>query len=142
MERLLVAGLSGLSLIAGTLVYLVWRGTSIYAFRWLGTVGLIGPVLSLRLWAGDLITPSGWWLESLPGGLWALSGALAMRVVWWRNHSAHSRCWLAAVPALGVCSEIGQLAGVPGTFDIGDLAAYGLAVLFAIVVTHLVEGRV
>ncbi|MCL2193739.1 MAG: hypothetical protein FWB78_10125 [Treponema sp.] len=64
---------------------------------------------------------------NLPHGLWCLSALLVIRAVWLTNvkwRAVYAGVFLVAASL----AEIVQLsANVPGTFDLGDLASYGIA---------------
>jgi len=76
----------------------------------------------------DTGTPWGYlFVFSLPHGLWCLSGLLVIRAVWltdtkWR--AVYGGIFVAIASSV----EIMQLSEVmPGTFDLLDLASYGIA---------------
>jgi hypothetical protein len=130
------------ALLAGTFIYITERPTSLVAFGWLAVLGLGDAVSALRGWSDARLVGGGdWILWSMPAGLWAFAGAIAMRLVWWRDYSRVSVLWFVTIPLLGVASEFGQLGGVPGTFDVADIAAYVAAGLLAVPVTNLLEAR-
>jgi len=73
-------------------------------------------------------TPWGYiFVFNLPHGLWCLSGLLVIRAVWPTNtkwRAVYGGIFVAAASSV----EIMQLGEVmPGTFDLLDLASYGIA---------------
>jgi len=64
---------------------------------------------------------------NLPHGLWCLSGLLVIRAIWltdtkWR--AVYGGAFVAAASSI----EVSQLSeNLPGTFDVLDLASYGIA---------------
>ena len=109
-------------------------GMCIYLFfRDLGAIALFAWMRKPLLLDTPLIpsnTDAVWgrlFVFNLPHGLWALSGLLIIRAIWltdvkWR--AVYGGIFLAIVSAL----EIGQLSeNRHGTFDVLDLASYGVA---------------
>lgn len=130
------------ALLVGTLIYLAARPTSLYVFTWLDYLGLHSSVIDIRNWISiDAVHFPGWLLWSLPAGLWVFSGAMTMRVIWWRDKSWGGYLWFSAIPLLGLASELGQLGIVPGTFDLVDVVIYGMASLISVSTLVLVENN-
>lgn len=113
-------------LVAGILIYLLWRSPSLVVFHWLAGIGFLEPVLALRSFAQP-IGPAmpHWVLFSLPDGLWAYSLSSAILLAW-QGHSSRSwLIWFVLAAILGLFSEIGQYMDlVPGTFDFADALCY------------------
>ena len=139
-KRFLVSVLSLTSLIVGGVAYVAWRPHSLYLFTWLEILGLENLVILVRHYLGDADITR-WLLWSAPSGLWAFSGALAMRVLWWKTWSLQAWCWSVVIPLSGIASELGQLAGIPGTFDPVDLGAYVVGCLLAALVVFVLETK-
>lgn len=71
---------------------------------------------------------------NLPHGLWALSGLLVIRAVWltdtrWR--AVYAGMFVAAASTIELM-QLGET--MPGTFDVLDLASYGIAAFLESVV--------
>jgi len=140
--RIFLGVVSVATLLLGILIYLAARPTSLYAFIWLNHLGLHSAVIDVRYWlSSSAALFSGWLLWSLPAGLWVFSGAIAMRVIWWRDKSWGGYLWFSTIPLLGMVSELGQLGVVPGTFDPVDVVTYGMASLIAVPVFLLLENN-
>jgi hypothetical protein len=80
---------------------------------------------------------------NLPHGLWCLSGLLVIRAIWLGNtkwRAIYGGIFLVAVSSL----EIMQLnKNIPGTFDVLDLASYGIfAFLESIIYNKFIKRRV
>lgn len=140
--RIYLGFVSVAALLLGVLIYLADRPTSLYAFTWLNYLGLHSAVIDVRNWLSTGAAHfSGWLLWSLPAGLWVFSGAMAMRVIWWRDKSWAGYLWFSTIPFLGLVSELGQLGIVPGTFDPIDVITYGMASLIAVSLVAVVENN-
>lgn len=140
--RIFLGFVSVAALLFGVLIYLADRPTSLYAFAWLNYLGLHSPVIDVRNWlSAGAAHFSGWLLWSLPAGLWVFSGAIAMRVIWWRDKRWAGYLWFSTIPFLGLASELGQLGIVPGTFDPADVITYGMASLIAVTLVAVVENN-
>jgi hypothetical protein len=112
--------------LAGSVIYLLFRGTDISVFRIIEFVGLGPAVYEARLLARPL-NPyfSGFTIYSLPTGLWALSFIYSVIAVWrgaLKSISALLAILLVVLVVQG--SELAQATGlVAGTFDKGDFLA-------------------
>jgi hypothetical protein len=131
--RLLVT--VALPLLAGGLIYLLWRTPDGWIFRAFEQLGLSGAVAAIQQWAGAVKPRLPWWfLYSLPDGLWVFAGTSWMALIW--SGSRHRRAaalWIALCPALAVGGEVAQLhPAVSGTFALLDLLFYALGALLAV----------
>lgn len=118
------------SIVAGGLVYLGCRPTSLYLFKWCG-IDEATPWLSrLREFMEGKLPY--WAIYELPAGLWAMSYALFILPIWQFN-LRESIPYLSVIPTLGLISEILQLFGmIPGNFDIIDIVSYLLGTALGI----------
>jgi hypothetical protein len=126
-----------LPVIVGALIYLAWRSTDLWVFRWMETLGLDQYVRRLRTVAVPLrqYMPS-FVLFSLPDGLWTYGLIASLRLVWRSENCRAAYSWVGLATALSVLPELGQAVGlVPGTFDLADLLAMTSAVLCAMAIT-------
>jgi len=117
------------AMLLGGLTYVLHRPESLWMFRWFEALGLDGVVQAMRTaplarsWR-----PPEWWVGSAPAALWLASGILALRAAWTGPSDPARPVWLLLLLAAAAAGEIGQAIGVvPGTFDLVDLAAMGVA---------------
>ena len=96
-----------LPLLAGTMLYLLWRPDSLLVFQWIATVGLTDPVAVARAMMEAWPVPP-WVLYALPGGLWVFAGTTAVAAVWWGAWHAEARIWGLLPTLLGCLHELGQ----------------------------------
>lgn len=119
-------------LLIGSLIYLLWRPSTLLVFAWLDVVGLEKPVQWVRAFSLPVLPdiPS-WIVYSLPNGVWAYAFTSSMCLVWRGKATGCSGIrffWISLGPMLGIGSEISQLFGaVPGVFDRLDLILLSLA---------------
>lgn len=135
----LCTGLLGfLCLFLGALIYLLWRQKELLGFQLLDACGL-GPCIdAIRSRATTLLDPTEYMdnpyvdflLYSLPDGLWTLGYMLCIHT--WISISefrslTQRLCLISICPLLGIGTELLQAVGwLNGTFDWGDLLAYGV----------------
>lgn len=117
------------SFVAGAVIYLLYRPSSLLGFSVIGHLGLAPVAEGLRSWASPCPWPD-WVIYCLPNGLWSLAYVLVVDACM-HFCTTRGKCLFAAViPALGCLSELLQLAGtLPGTFDSGDLLCYSTPLL-------------
>lgn len=123
-----------LALVAGGLVYLLWRSPTLWMFGWCEALGLGRHLASLRAVA-EQHEPPHWLLYSFPDGAWAFAGTVVMRGIWVSGKGAMKLFWIFVIPVLAIGSEIGQRFGfIPGGFDFNDLVACVVAVSLAFLI--------
>lgn len=124
-------------LFAGTLVYIIFRPTSLLMFRWSDSLGLTGAIASLRTLSGfDRYLPD-WIVYSLPFALWVSFYLFLLRGIWWGSSSTARHIWIWCVPVIAISAEIAQSLGlIPGRFDQVDLIAIILCVALYSVAFH------
>lgn len=111
-------------LVAGGMIYLLYRPCTLLMFHVVGWLGLASVVDGWRE-AATFCRPSDFVVYSLPAALWATSYALIAAYITRSQPRAGRLLAISIVPALGVASEIMQAAGwLPGTFDWADLCCY------------------
>lgn len=127
-----------LPLLAGGLLYLLFRAPSLRLFEWFRVIGLEPCILAARASLESLgMRPPSWVLYTLPDGLWVYTATACMAWIWQGSRGAARWGWMAAGPGLGLGSELGQLVGLmPGTFDPLDLIACGVAAVLAFALTQ------
>jgi hypothetical protein len=113
-----------LPLLSGTAVYLLWRSPTLLVFSWVRASGVDGIVMTIRAIVRPMVELlPGWFLYSLPDGLWVYSFT-AFLLATWRGTppSVATFAWLLAPTTLAVGGEVLQaFRVVPGTFDIADI---------------------
>lgn len=126
---LLLTGM--LLLLAGGLLYVLYRPTTLLLFHAAYALGLHSTIAGWRLWA-SACRPPAFIVYTLPAGLWALSYVLIVAALAVPLNPARRLVAMAAMPLLGLLSELMQGAGLlPGIFDWGDLALYVAAIVAA-----------
>lgn len=126
--------LSFLSLLAGGMIYVLWRPYTLKMFGWFSTIGIDNVVENFRcsLSTTKVFLPK-WFVYSLPQGLWCLSGYFFIHALWMNLFSLEEQIWLALILCLGICIETFQLFGfLPGIFDFVDVVWIVLPYLFAL----------
>ena len=120
----LISGVT--SLLAGALIYLLFRGKNLLGFMLLRRIGLEPLADRMRSYAADVRLPD-LVVDSLPGGLWALGYILVIDSIFGHQSRSTRIVWASVIPLLGVCSEVLQGVGLlPGVFDLWDLVCYAL----------------
>lgn len=122
-KPLLLHGL--LPVFIGGMIYIIWRSTTLWMFDWFAALRITGLINALRMLAFPV---PGWFIYSLPSGLWLYSFSFSLNYVWVDAKTPYRFFWLALAPVAAIGSELGQLAGfVPGTYDHADLGLYVVA---------------
>jgi len=128
--------ISALALLAGGLVYILFRPSEIVFFSWIRAIGFDNWFNLVR----NSSLPSSpklpeWIVYSLPDGLWAFAYALLITVIWKGSNSRIKLFWMASIPLLVLGYEILQYANIiPGTFSIQDIALGIAGVTIGIIV--------
>ena len=129
----LISGVT--SLLAGALIYLLFRGKNLLGFMLLRRIGLEPWADRMRSYTADVRLPDVF-VNSLPGGLWALGYILVIDSIFSHQSRSTRIVWASVIPLLGVCSEVLQGVGLlPGVFSSWDLICYVLP--FIIFVTRI-----
>ncbi|PHR49851.1 MAG: hypothetical protein COA32_01570 [Fluviicola sp.] len=111
-------------LLIGSIIYILFRGDSIFVKSWLDLKN--HTIQSIKL-------PS-WMIYSFQDGLWAYSFVSAMNLLW--KNSKHIYLWLFISIILIFGHEVGQGAGIiHGTFDLVDIFFYCLGVILSLLFT-------
>lgn len=127
---------SFLPLLAGTLIYLLWRVDTLVAFRWLSMIHMSEIIVAARGLVGSWAPhfPE-WFLYNLPDGLWVFAATNAMAAIWLHDRHAGARLWVLLPAILALLSEGGQYTNhLPGTFCVGDVVAYLAGTFLALLV--------
>jgi hypothetical protein len=132
-----------LPIVAGGIVYLLFRDPRLWMFRWAAWIGLDGLIAAARVHS----LPHGpsmpeWLLFSFPDGVWVFAGTAFFARLWHDGRWAQRLCWIGVAPAMAIGGEVGQALGlVPGTFDGTDLVSYAVAAALALGVATAAVGR-
>ena len=129
----LISGVA--SLLAGAVIYLLFRSKNLLGFELLNRIGVEPWADRMRSYTADVKLPDVV-VNSLPGGLWALGYILVIDSIFGNQSRSTRIVWASVIPLLGVCSEVLQGVGLlPGVFDLRDLVCYALP--FIIFVTRI-----
>lgn len=129
--------LSGLLLLVGSCIYILFRTTSLRVFEWIGKAHLSDEVGVLRYKLQDIVIDD-WILFCLPDACWSASYITLTDAIW-KHAAAKSKVYFASIiPLIGVASELLQFFRVvPGYFDIIDIIAYILPlIIYIIIISH------
>jgi hypothetical protein len=112
-----------IALVAGGIIYLLFRPGEVLLFHWMRTLGFDHLISYFRQisFSIKLHLPE-WIVYSLPNGLWAFAYALLITRIWAGSKSGFRYLWIASIPALVLGYEILQFTGtIPGTFCFQDI---------------------
>ena len=116
--------LAGLMLLAGGMLYLLFRPRTLVMFRVADWLGWSAVITDMRAVAAAGTLPE-WVVYWLPNALWTTSYILMTEALSAGSHPRQKLLKAGLIPALGMVSELLQGWGViRGTFDWWDLAAY------------------
>ena len=114
------------SLILGTLIYILFRASTLKIFTWLNYLGI--NILDNNIRKSALTISNhipDWILLSLPDGLWLFSYVSLMLYIWKNTITVQNLFWISIIPAVAIASETAQYFGIlQGTFDPMDLLLY------------------
>ena len=120
-----------LTLLCGGFIYAVFRSRISVLFRLFDFLSIDKYIENLRASASreKAILP-GWFLFSLPDGLWIFSYMSLILLIWGNRITRHNMIWIFSVPTIIILLEVGQgFKLVKGTFDIADLFFYLLGII-------------
>lgn len=124
-------------LVAGGLIYTLFRPTTLLGFRLTDAIGL-SPLINN--WRTALATqqPAPFIVYCLPNGLWSAAFILIMDRLFAHQPLRHRLCWTAVIPGIGITAELLQAVGiVPGTFDWLDILCYAVPYLVYVGIIRL-----
>lgn len=124
-------------LVAGGLIYTLFRPTTLLGFRLTDAIGL-SPIINN--WRTALATqqPAPFIVYCLPNGLWSAAFILIMDRLFAQQSLRQRLCWTAIIPAIGIAAELLQAVGiVPGTFDWLDILCYAVPYLVYVGIIRL-----
>jgi hypothetical protein len=127
-----------LPLLVGSAFYIFYRPTNIIIFDLLSAIGVRPVLSSLRSFLQtELPIKNEDMLYSVPTGLWAFSLLSFVLIVWSGRTSIIKYLSIFTAVVVVEGSEIGQLAFLPGTFDMNDLACNSAGLALAWALSHL-----
>lgn len=116
---------SVLSLLLGSMVYVLFRPEYLIVFDWVRFIGLIDEVRLLRVNLGFFTKylPN-WFIYNLPNGLWCYSYVCCVYVIW-KKLNLKVVLLMLIIPLLGVFTELMQLYHwILGIYDGIDILFY------------------
>jgi hypothetical protein len=116
--------ISAVALLAGGMLYILFRPSEIVFFSWIRAIGFDN-WLNLVRNSSLPLSPElpEWIVYSLPNGLWAFAYALLITIIWSGSKSWIRYLWMASIPLLVLGYEILQYSNIiTGTFCIQDVA--------------------
>ena len=124
-------------LVAGGLIYTLFRPTTLLGFRLTDAIGLSQLINN---WRTALATqqPAPFIVYCLPNGLWSAAFILIMDRLFAHQPLRQRLCWTAVIPGIGIAAELLQEVGiVPGTFDWLDILCYAVPYLVYVGIIRL-----
>jgi hypothetical protein len=114
------------TLLAGSLIYILFRSSTLKMFSWYDTLGIMNQINKTRAISilyshklPDLV------LYALPDGFWMFSYMSLTLYIWKNELRPDNIFWIFILSIIAIFSEIGQLFQITsGTFDILDLLMY------------------
>ncbi|GAA5089552.1 hypothetical protein GCM10023210_14540 [Chryseobacterium ginsengisoli] len=127
-----------LSLSFGTIIYLLFRVSTLNVFSWIDILNIDFTNFYLRKFMISKIDMfPDWFVFSLPDGLWIFSYVNLILLIWNFKINFQSLIWILIVPSISIISEIGQgLKIIRGTFDFLDLLFYALGFILPLIFTR------
>ena len=122
------------ALLAGGLIYAVFRKSDFVFFQWIDYLGLSNLLIEVREFFSFInFTFPNWIVFSLPSGLWAFAYTFIIVILWYKNHSFVRYFWYSSIPLLVFGFEFLQCAKiVPGTFSFGDILSSLIGLFFGV----------
>jgi hypothetical protein len=126
--------LASACLLVGSVLYILFRPTTLLLFHWANWLGLMELIATARSHVhppnGHL---AGWAIYSLPFALWVLSHIFIVNGVWGKSPSPCRVAYLWSVPIVAITAELAQgLRILPGQFDPVDLVTIIIATILGI----------
>ena len=127
-------------------LYILFRPTTLLMFHWIKALGLMDSVQLMRASVISLenLLP-GWFIYSLPFGLWILAYLVFIEGIWANTQSQKRLLWLWCVPGIAISAEFLQINQIiPGSFDWEDLIIIISAIIIGFYIStanNLNKGR-
>lgn len=138
-NKITVVIISMLSLLAGGIIYLLFRPHTLNMFAWLR---LVHADVFFKYHAVGSSPAASFCVYSLPNGLWALSALLMLSVIWGRQKNVY-HTYASVFISASIFAEILQGIGIiEGTFDVLDIIPLLIsAVIAEAIYTLLIKGE-
>ena len=124
--------LSMILLLAGGMIYLLYRPHTLFMFSWLESFGLENFFAQKQFNSSSIFLS--FCIYSLPTGLWAVSALILFGIVW-KNSKKTFLFYSLAFIFGNIAFEFMQLFGViAGTFDVIDILVLAISLLVGILI--------
>jgi hypothetical protein len=120
---------SFIAIFIGGLIYIIYRTDSLLMFKWFYYLNLDQTIFFLKSFSipvNDLIK------YSLPDALWIYSYIMAMLFLWKGAVNRKNILWILFIPLIGISTELLQIYGFSGTFDVVDILLCIFAITLAL----------
>lgn len=124
-------------ILTGSVLYLVFRPTTLLMFHWTDSLGLTGAISTVRscVHGFDKYLPN-WTIYSLPFALWVSSYMFFIEGIWAKSTSLVRYAWFWCIPIIAIAAELAQCMQIlPGYFDVADLIAIIFVTILGFVAT-------
>ncbi len=135
--------LAVICLLAGSLIYILFRPTTLLMFNWADSLGLMDIISIMRAWVDgyEKLLPN-WVIYSLPFGLWVASYLFFIDCIWGRSKAFVRHVWFWSVPVIAFTAECAQIFEIiPGHFDFLDLLIIVFATIFGFFATGIYQSN-
>lgn len=135
--NLIVITVGLLFLLAGGMIYLIFRNLSLRMFNWIETLGYFERITTLRSLFQD-VNPPHFVLYNLPDLLWIMAYLLFVNALIPQRDRRVYLFWIILVPLLAIIHEIMQGVGLAnGSFDFVDLLCYLIPLVTNLIIINL-----
>lgn len=134
MKRKIILG-AIFPLILGTLIYLIFRPTTIRFIKWTKIIENNDLILDLRNYFSKIKLPD-WFIYNLPDGLWVFGLTFFLTTIWATNNDFKANLWKKSPIIIAVLHEFAQInSNISGTFDIMDIFFYLIGFLLSLLIS-------
>ncbi len=117
MKRKIILG-TIFPVILGTLIYLIFRPTTIRFIKWTKIAENNDLLLNIKDFFSNINAPD-WFIYNLPDGLWIFGLTYFLAVIWKNNNDFQSIIWKMSPIIIATLHEFAQLnSNINGTLDI------------------------
>lgn len=129
------------TMLIGSIIYILYRPTSLRMFAWFDAIGLHSCIETLRLVAvgSEKYIPE-WIIKSLPFALWVSSSQFYIDAIWGDTKSLSQKFFLWFIPVTAIGAELAQIPHwVSGMFDPKDLLAIVIIIVIDILLLSIIN---